>query len=52
MKVTHRKVLLSHSLMFSLEREGYIRATDAQNSDMAAMISGVKFYSKLHRKER
>ena len=51
-KVSHRKALLSHSLMFSVEREGYIRATDVPKSQFGSLVSGVKFYSKLHKKER
>ena len=49
--VTYRKLLLSKNLMFSVEREGYIRATYVARSEFNSLVSGVKFYKKLHPKE-
>lgn len=49
--VTHEKVLLSHHLRFSVEREGYIRSTYAGKSEFKPLVSGTKFYKKLHPKE-
>lgn len=50
-KVVYRKVLLSNKLMFSVERQGYIRATYVGKTDFNALVSGVKFYKRLHPKE-
>jgi len=50
-KVTYRKPLLSRMLEFSLERDGYIRATTVSKSDLSAVVSGAKFYRKIHPKE-
>jgi hypothetical protein len=38
-------------LEFSLERDGYIRATTVSKSDLSALVSGAKFYRKIHPKE-
>ena len=48
--VTARKAL-SRKLEFSLQREGYIRATYVLKSDLGSLLSNVKFYRKLHPKE-
>ena len=50
--VTSRKILLSRSLEFSVERDGYIRATYVQRSDFNTLVGAVKFYSKIHPKEK
>ncbi|MBR1869523.1 MAG: hypothetical protein IJ799_05605 [Bacteroidales bacterium] len=50
--ITHKKVLLGHSLAFSVEREGYIRMTYVSKSDISSLTGSIKFYSKLHPKER
>lgn len=50
-KITRRKVLLSNLLEFSLQREGYIRATHIQKSNLKSLASGVRFYGKIHPKE-
>ena len=50
-KITRRKVLLSNLLEFSLEREGYIRATHLSKMDFNSLLNGVKFYKKIHPKE-
>lgn len=49
--VTYKKVLLSKKLMFSVEREGYIRATYVARSEFNSLVSGVKFHKKLHPKQ-
>ena len=49
--ITRRKVLLSNMLEFAVEREGYIRATHVTKSDLSGILSSVKFYAKLHKKE-
>ena len=50
-KITYIKPLLSRMLRFSVQREEYIRATHIQRSDFNSLVSGVKFYGKLHPKE-
>ena len=49
--ITRRKVLLSNMLEFAVEREGYIRATYVTKSDLSGILSSVKIYAKLHKKE-
>ena len=49
-KVTYRKVLLSRMLEFSVEREGYIRATHISRVDFNSLVSGMKMYRKIHPK--
>ena len=49
--VTYRKVILSNLLEFSVERGDYIRATHIGKSQFNALVSGVKFYRKLHPNE-
>lgn len=51
-KVTYRKRLLSKQLEFTLEREGYIRSAYVNKSDFGAIVSGVKFYRKIHPKQK
>ncbi|MBR0028642.1 MAG: hypothetical protein IJP55_00135 [Bacteroidales bacterium] len=50
--VTSRKPLLTRLLEFSLEREGYVRATHVSKSDLGSLLSSCKFYSKIHPKEQ
>lgn len=50
-RVTYRKVLLSRMLEFSIEREGYIRATHISRMDFNSIISSMKLYRKIHPKE-
>ncbi|MBR1538175.1 MAG: hypothetical protein IJ636_01560 [Bacteroidales bacterium] len=50
-KVLYRKVLLTKKLEFIVEREGYVRATYVDRSDLNSLARGVKFYKKLHPKE-
>lgn len=49
--VTYCKPLLSKILEFTVQREGYIRSSHVQKSDLTALVNGVKFYRKLHPKE-
>ena len=35
-------------LEFSLQREGYIRATYVDKSDLNTLLGGTKFHKKLH----
>ena len=51
MTVTHRKPLLTRQLEFSLQREGYIRATYVDKADMGSLITSVRFYRKIHPRE-
>ncbi len=51
-KVVSRKLLLSRSLEFCIEKEGYVRATYIPRSDLGAIASSVKFYKKIHPKEK
>lgn len=46
--VTTKKFLFSKKLMFSLEREGYIRATYVSKSDFGSILRSVKWYSRLN----
>ena len=49
--ITRPNVVLGKKLMFSLERDGYIRATHVSNMNLSGIISSVKFYRKIHPKE-
>ncbi|MBO7604064.1 MAG: hypothetical protein J6S97_06575 [Bacteroidales bacterium] len=42
---------LGRMLVFSLEREGYIRSSHVSKSNFGSAVRGVKFYKKLHPKE-
>ena len=49
--VIPRRLLLSRNLIFKLERDGYERNTYIPRSDFNSVLSGLKFYKKLHPKE-
>ena len=49
--VTYQKVLLTNLLAFSVEREGYTRATHIPKSQFNSLVKSLKFYRKLHPKE-
>ena len=49
--ITYTRFLLSHMLEFSVEREGYLRATHITRSQFKSLVSGLKLYRKLHPKE-
>ncbi|MBQ9193656.1 MAG: hypothetical protein IJ156_08055 [Bacteroidales bacterium] len=51
-KVTIHKRLFGRQLEFSLEREGYIRATYVSRSDFNSLVSSAKFYRRFHPKEQ
>lgn len=50
-KVTTRRFLFSKLLEFSLERDGYIRATHIGKSDFKGLVSSTKLYRKIHPNE-
>lgn len=50
--VTHRRPILEHVLEFSVSRDGYIRATYIPRSNLGSVVSGVKFYRKIHPEEK
>lgn len=50
-KVTLKKPFLSRYLEFSVQREGYIRATSVRRSELNSLASGVKFYRTFHPNE-
>ena len=49
--VTYKKVLLTNVLAFSVERQGYIRATHIPKNQFNSLVKSLKFYRKLHPKE-
>ncbi|MBR1799145.1 MAG: hypothetical protein IJ761_04520 [Bacteroidales bacterium] len=49
--ITTRKPLLSRHLQFSVQRDGYIRATDIRTSQLKSLRTSLKLYKKLHKKE-
>ena len=46
--VTYRRPFIMKKLEFSLQREGYIRATYVDKSDLNTLLGGTKFHKKLH----
>lgn len=50
-RVTYVRPILTRMLDFTVEREGYIRSTQVQRSDFNSLVSGVKFYKRLHPNE-
>ena len=51
-KVTYHKMLLSRVLEFSVERDGYIRATHIPRTDFGSVVTSLKLYQKMHPKEK
>lgn len=49
-KVTRRQMLTERLLEFSLEYEGIVRATYLNKAEFSTLLSGLKFYKKLHPK--
>lgn len=47
-KITYRRPFLTRKLEFSLEREGYIRATFVSKSDLGSIVTSTKIHKKLH----
>ncbi|MBR4585731.1 MAG: hypothetical protein IKO29_03195 [Bacteroidales bacterium] len=50
-KVTFRKLLLTRMLEFSVERDGYLRATHVSRSDFNSLVNSLKFYRRIHPNE-
>lgn len=50
--ITSYKVLLGRKLMFSVQRGDYIRATYVPKTSISSMVGGVKFYRRIHPKEK
>ncbi|MBP5218222.1 MAG: hypothetical protein J6Z47_04665 [Bacteroidales bacterium] len=50
-KVTYRRFLVSKLLEFSVQREGYIRATHIPKTDFGALVTSMKLYRKIHPNE-
>lgn len=50
--VTSRRFLIQKLAEFSIKRNGYVRATHISKGDLGTLISGVKFYRKLHKNEK
>ena len=50
-KVTYRRPLVTRLLEFSVERNGYIRAAHINKAEFNSLVSSVKIYKKLHKKE-
>lgn len=51
-KITYHKELLGKSLEFSVEREGYIRATYVSKSNLGSILTSLKLYRKMHPREK
>lgn len=49
--VTYRKPLLSKMLEFTIRRGDLVRSSHVQKTDFGSLVSGVKWYRKLHPKE-
>lgn len=49
--VTRYKPTLGKKLQFSIQKDGYIRATYLSKMDLSSLISTVKLYKKMHKKE-
>ncbi len=49
--VTHTRALFTRQLKFSMNHDGYLRATYIPRSDIKSLISSLKFYRKIHPKE-
>lgn len=50
-KVTSRRFLLTRLLAFSVERDGYLRATHIPRSAINSLVSSMNFYRRLHPNE-
>ena len=47
-KVTNRRFLFTRQLQFSIEREGYLRATYVSRSDFNSLVGSARFYRTIH----
>ena len=50
--ITFRKPLITKMLEFSVDRGRYLSATFVSKADLGSLIGGVKFYKKIHPKEK
>ncbi len=50
-RVTHRQLVLSHLLEFSISRGNYVRAAHVPRSDFNSLITSLGVYRKLHPNE-
>ena len=50
--LTSRRLLGSKIVEFSVQRNGYVRATYLTKSQLGTLLGGVKFYRKLHPKQQ
>ena len=51
-QVYRHQPLLTNQLQFVIERDGYERVAYLDKSDFNSLLSGLKTYGRLHRKER
>lgn len=51
-KVTARRLIFSRMAEFSVEREGYTRATYVDRSDLASAVINIKLHMKMHPEEQ
>lgn len=49
--VTSRRFLFQRIIEFSVQRNGYVRATHIGRGELGSIVSSVKFYRKIHPKE-
>ena len=49
--ITYTRFMLTHMLEFSVQREGYLRATHITRSQFKSLVNSLKLYRKLHPKE-
>ena len=49
--LTARRFLFQKNVTFTVKRNGYVRSTDLARSDLGTMVSGIKFYRKIHPNE-
>ena len=49
--LTLKRIIFSKKIMYSVEREGYIRATYVTKTNFNSLLTGVKFYRALHPNE-
>lgn len=49
--ITYTRFMLTHILEFSVQREGYLRATHITRSQFKSLVTSLKLYRKLHPKE-
>lgn len=47
-RITCRKAFLCRHLLFSVEREGYVRATTVTKSNIGSLVTSLKLHKKFH----